>query len=1100
MAHVEVLLGKSPNTLQWDLAGLNRGKFEDLVAGAIQDDLHRQSASISCAATPRTGDRGSDLIIEADRPITLCGVPLHPNRQRRLRACVEIKSKMERTRTRLDERSYGRSITQLNDLEYDYFVLITNTSVTPRAVRQTTDLLASRGIEFVVIDEERLYRFLMTSPMGQRFIAHTSRPGIDASTTFVAEAQIHRVTVDDNIDLVIDLWLRNYGNESSAVEVALEADSGWLRQPAGVERTIEDNRDMTVKFSAKAAMSGEDDVAIVFRIGSDLESVAHIRARGFGFDFTPPLQGRDHHRAIAEIRDIIALQRPFAFISIAGEAGTGKTRIVTDAIQATSNPSRLIHRAVIERNQPDRAIADLCQRVERSLDRSIVTLDGLSAGARLRALVEALDHEFYSVVLVLEDVHHAAEDVINALKDLLALERDEESASVTLIVTGRDDFTFPNEVYFSLLDMIGSNTQSGRVYGLKVQRLTSSDTRALIRSIVDDVPADALARIERLSGNVPFCVLQVIEHLLEAGIAELRRANRVGIPNPFTFASRRDIPDSMSEIYEARIATLRRHGLGVEAWAFLCVASEYGQSIPEYVVERAAGSANAASTLDLVLARHFLKSSYDGVYEWFHENWLHVVRRMISQEQLQKNVACQVLDDPLMRNDFEGLALGRLLSIAGRHQEARTVYDPAIEAALRVDNLSAVAIDAVYFPHYPHVFETLRSVGESGDTLVHVLLAEAYLGNHAISGLIGLQAIRSTLRRIGEVNLAPSKLNIATARLRQLETHSVMEVGQIGLAEQQLLELATRVQLDDQLRTAYDVQFDLYNRLQDIYRLRNHLRLAEDYGELAEGAAQHLGGASLVMSRFDTALIYHYVDPARCVRLHEAALAFATNKGVEQNIICGRIGMTAARLSLEWRHFTKIPAILDELGTLLKIAIRRPYAPLIARCYLLIAVCNYLLAAREPSRLDLAESYTDAGINAAINYSAGFDVWQLYNMRAILATRRRESPRKIERYFNSAIDDLRASNLLGFGSLDVCFENIVVASNFIKFLHRSAHKSQLREFVREIRFYEKHERDVGVLGRDIVDSVEKYGILMQSKTMESVIFDDATGYCIPAPC
>src|SRR6266478_2190340 len=108
MAQVEVLFGKSPNTLQWDLAGLDRWKFENAVVGAIQDDLRKQSASISCVATPRTGDRGHDLLVEADQPIAICGIPLHPNRQQRLRACVEIKSKTERSRTRLDEKSYGR--------------------------------------------------------------------------------------------------------------------------------------------------------------------------------------------------------------------------------------------------------------------------------------------------------------------------------------------------------------------------------------------------------------------------------------------------------------------------------------------------------------------------------------------------------------------------------------------------------------------------------------------------------------------------------------------------------------------------------------------------------------------------------------------------------------------------------------------------------------------------------------------------------------------------------------------------------------------------------------------------------------------------------
>jgi hypothetical protein len=511
------------------------------------------------------------------------------------------------------------------------------------------------------------------------------------------------------------------------------------------------------------------------------------------------------------------------------------------------------------------------------------------------------------------------------------------------------------------------------------------------------------------------------------------------------------------------------------------------------------GSAEDPNATPLLLSRRFLLRSIEGELEWGHENWLHIVRERINADAACSALAERILDNRQLRTYFEGLELARLYALGNRFAEALTHYKPAIIAARNVLNLSAANIDAVFFEHMPHVYRSLEKTGGRIEDQISVLVAYAYLGNHAISGPEGLAAVSWAKREADGLALPGTLRDPTRARLSQIENHILMEAGEIGRAERQLLELAMQIQLNPSLADAFDVKFDLYNRLQDIYRFRNHLQLAEDFGRMAHQAAEQLGNETCVVSLIDSAVVYRYVDTERCIRLHEQALKIAATDGIERNILCGRMALIAAQLSLVWKDHTALSPLLRELEEMLVICIRRPYAPFIARCHLLIAVCQYLLSKTEASRFELAQGYVESGINAAIKYRSGFDVWQLYNLQIILATRRRESPRRIDRLFNAAIGDLRSSNLLSFGNLDVCFENILVASNYVRYLHRAGHKLPLREFMREIKYYENTDRDITATIQRAVSTVEKYHVLFQNRILPSVIIDEDTGYCVAAP-
>ncbi len=166
---------------------------------------------------------------------------------------------------------------------------------------------------------------------------------------------------------------------------------------------------------------------------------------------------------------------------------------------------------------------------------------------RLFQLLSSLDHALYSIVILLEDLHHASEALCTLIRDFLSIDRSDR-CPLTLIISGRDDYSFPNDAYFALLDILShaaaepSGGAASRVTTVRIPNFTPEDSRHLIHAIVRDAPSYAVERLEHVGENVPFFIVQSIEYMLETGIAVLLSRESVGIPNPAVFGPRTGFP------------------------------------------------------------------------------------------------------------------------------------------------------------------------------------------------------------------------------------------------------------------------------------------------------------------------------------------------------------------------------------------------------------------------------------------------------------------------------------------------------------------------------------------------------------------------------
>jgi hypothetical protein len=261
----------------------------------------------------------------------------------------------------------------------------------------------------------------------------------------------------------------------------------------------------------------------------------------------------------------------------------------------------------------------------------------------------------------------------------------------------------------------------------------------------------------------------------------------------------------------------------------------------------------------------------------------------------------------------------------------------------------------------------------------------------------------------------------------------------------------------------------------------------------------------------DSAIVYHYIDTARCIRLHEEALTFARLFGAKRHVAHIEVGLIVASLSEAGSDAERLKDLMARATEVLRHALDNSFGPLLARIYLVLATVAHLLAAHGVTSRSAVDKYIELSLNAAVMYRAGYDVWMIYNLKAVAALRAGRPVKEVSTYFATALRLLRRSALLFLGNLDLTYENIIVLSNVLRFLSDHGTEREKFSLALEIRHYE--DMDDGTQGDPAADlvwgrarfsqlehEVRSYRIIGQTAVPESVLFDRETGYAICVTC
>jgi hypothetical protein len=1024
------------------------------------------------------------------------------------------------SKPRLPLSSFGKNYLQVRELDYSHFVLVTNASISPRSAREASEAFSAAGKQFVLIDEYPLWALLESHGVAGQL---PERPPLKPSP-LVVETQVERIVQDEAIVLDVDLMLRNYSDVPRRVTVENLSDLTWRQSIPEVTRTIEPGRFETLHLLAKSKRREVGDLELCIHDQDGAEYPIRFEAHDIAFDFKPPLVGERHHFCLNELAKTLSAEMSSSLVNVVGGAGRGKTRLIEEALARTESSTRKVVRAVLDPERPEEAL----KVILRGLGDAPRETAGGNAGpdgkpgadspppTRLLELLTRLDHPVYSFVILLEDLHHGSDAVCALVRDFLRIDRVGR-CPLTIVISGRDDYSFPNDAYFALLDVLAhaeaeaSSSRESHVTTVRIPDFTPEDSRQLIRAIVRDAPPYAIERLESVGENVPFFIVQAIEYMLETGIAVLLSRETVGIPNPAVFGSRTGFPAAMKSILSGRVAALESLPVGPRLRHFLEVASFFGQMLPPDLELVLLGDVSADGVETLLVGRRFLKRADDGSLQWYHENILHLLQKLVHDAGSVTLLAQEIASTPALFRHFAGWRAGRILSEAGRHRDALPYFNAISLLADGMTNFSSVNVDSTCFDFIDHTFESAAACDEHPSHLIRLLLLQTYIAVHHRSGRHGPETAVQALSRLSRVRADDAELREAHAKISQLRAHGLLDTGEIGPATKLFLELEGAVKQPDSTLRQPDLLFDLYNRLQDVYRMHNHLAVSERYGELADRVAREAGGELQAVSMLDSAIVYHYIDTARCIRLHEEALAFARDFGTKRHVAHIEVGLIVASLSEAQGDIARLKDLMAWTTEVLRHALDESYGALLARIYLTLATIAHLLAARGVMPWSAVDKYIELSLNAAITYRAGYDVWMIYNLKAIAALRARRPVKEVTAYFATALQLLRRSSLLFLGNLDLTFENIIVLSNILRFLSEHGTEREKFSLALEIRYYD--DVDDGAQGEPMANAawvrarfsqlerhIQTHRILGQTAVPDSVLFDDETGYAVCVTC
>lgn len=1086
----------------WSLMELDGFDFEDEILGVLARDYESRRDAVSLQSTSRTGDGGKDAIISATTDLEVLGIPLSLRGRAELRAYVQIKSSKN---VRLTLKDFSASLIQTKAHNCDYYILLTNSTVTPCVLFEAQEHCRSKGIEFLILDQ-----FVLGPSLARKKGHRIPVPAIEWPKGAVTEYQFARWEANGRKHVTLDLCLRNLSETVQAAEVLLQSDLGWDAPEPRLTRHLGIHETTCLRLEATRDDPGspdELDVAVTF---GDYHQEITVPWTRFEEAFTPLLAGERNMKLIADITSFIDQRHPLGIVIVTGEAGVGKSRIIEEVRRAREGPGAIFLLGYFDAAEPHAPFHDINRtlqswstrdrRARGSLELAEASIEGLLT------FIDAVDCRSQLVIL-LEDLHYADARTLDVLARLVESRTRSGMGAITLILTGRNDHTFINRHFFSFLDRAQMSADLQNTGFHEVVRLSDNETEQVIRMTISDCPETAVKRISHLSMNVPFNIVQVIQYLLDAKLAAVKNRNTVGIVNLYRFNLSSDLPSSIEELILLRLNSLGDRSDFLEIREFLLVAALFEYHVPRQVYDVMLDGLDLDDIDATLFARRFMNPPGRETLTWHHENILHVFGRLAASAQFERAVGHRLLTLPDLFGRLPLLQRGKVGAMAGEDQIALECWQRMIEDVLSIENVSTNNLPKEYFRFLPALLVVFRRTGRPAKDLLKVCLAYAYLGVHHLPLQSGAQSCvdARAMLEVQQDNLqqplrvAPASddvedLAYGLACLKQLEARAAVNMGQLRRAERLMAEVRSEMERSRRIGTDVNIRAEHYTTTSDLYKLYNHRWLAERYLALLSALAQTANsGKLLALARIHQADLDLYVDRKQAVDQNRLALTYTRTHGTARHSTLSGIAVEFATLPMIAGSLDLLLASADRTRGHLEACITNQYSSSVPRAHRLFAAIQFCIGNHARAGFDLAERHNMLALDAAVRYGRGLDLWRIYNDRAVIFARRGERADRVREQLETAVEHLRVCNLTFLGNRDLVSPNLIVAANYLKLL-ASFSERRAHAFVDELGWYDRPGHLSTAEKSRIVNNAIDFHVLFQEKEPEWLLRDHGTNY------
>lgn len=993
----------------FDILSMEMGKYYDLGA-----KIYR---------TPKVRDNGKDIILES--PISLeniLGTNFYLKDQKSLRIYIECKSS---NHNKISYNSFAGNLSRIKEENVGYYVLVTNTTIVPYSYYHFKDEAEKLGIEFVLIDQYLLKKYLLQN---NAMIGSETIP--NSFDKIYIEYQANSCIVESKNAYEIYFWIRNYSDSLQTISMMVNTDRNWNLDSDNIECVVESNNSYCLKLIAmKEYFDGIDDLILNVKSNS-LDISIQVKGINISYNFRPELIGKKNKEIIESIKNGIIKNSANHMYFLMGEAGVGKTRIIDEVLSEIAGREINFCRVSVEKDK------NILLQLQKILKQDGYLSDNVACSS-LEDIFINIDTTYRKYVIVLDDLHNASVEILNNIRKLL---KTDWPSGLTLLLVGRDDFSAGSIDYFSFLEFCKENYSSNIFL---VKALTDSETIQLIKSIVRGIPAFALEKIHSLSNNIPLFIIQVIEYMLDLKLVYLLNRTTVGIENTDSFSNHLYIPKSMEEIYDQRIQHLIEQNSGSDMLKFLYTASYLGMRFSDYFVN--AFFEDREDLFRNLLERRYIIPSSSG-YSFIHESlYLYISNRLRNNKETKKEVGNYLLNAPYVFDKMDVLKKGQLHFWTNNKNIARSYFSVAISDINNITNYSSININQSYYTYLEDIYNICTTYEQKKKTVA----CKIYIALHYHTPYEAVAMCRWAQRKL-QSSKQFQKDPQFSFYLKEQMAHSYINAGQLKKSEIILLDLLseTILNVDNCDKKAV---FDMYDKLSNIYIKYNSFDIARNYCQLSLELATELNDSNLqALSYITTAKLYFYTDKATSKKfLNKADLLLSKEKAYR--IKCHNdVSLLIMRLlESPKKDESHLQNLMIETEKLLDICIKNNFANSVIRLYMLSAVLHYLLDI-ENGKYIASEKYIKKGIDASIKFGISTYIWQFYSLQAIILIRQKQNVSKQKGLFDTVFNMLKKQNLNYLGNCDITYGNMFALTNVLFFYRQNLSENLFYQKISQI--------------------------------------------------
>lgn len=1074
---------KNFNDQIWDFEDSTGYVFEDYIYTIIANDMKPYyKNNLRVIKTTRTRDDGIDIYIESPVSFSLLGIRFTLNGKDKIKIVIECKST---SHNKITLEKFAKNILENNELELDYFLLVTNGTIVPSAFYKAITEFEKVNCKFYLLDQYFLLQYL-----------NDSIYEIKGSITFIPhnpplqlQYQIRKGRIDGRNCFELYFDIKNYSNTPTNIKLNLISNRNWNIEEHLNEKLIPAHQGVCLKLLVKRIYNdGIDDFKLNV-IYNNQSRILHIKNPEVIPDFQPPLTGEQHKKIINNIYNKLLCLTSSQFYYLYGEAGIGKTRIIDEIVKKIYDTDYIIKHILCNIRNKNTLKSTLYRELN-------ITAENNDSWKDLVDFFEC--NQLSRYLIVIEDLHNATEEFYEQLKELVLLIQKYPCA---FILAGREDDTVHNDAFFSCANWFKN---SAKVFHIK--RLKEDDCALFIKSVIKDIPSLVLEKLLKVSMGNPFYIVQFIEYLLEINFATLLNRNTVGMTNINTFTSHKYIPDSIEVLIQKREEQLLQLNEGKKYLIFLQILCLFGITAPKCIIEEYWGNENE-TLLDILFRKHYLSYNDNGDIKFDHETLLLFYNKKLNTKRNLTSISQLLIEKyEIILDQLPNYQKAKILFYAKKYSEAEKIFKPILDDIENIKNVSSTNLAREYFDYMDEVYELAK---RNKNLLLQekIIQASVYIPMHNIDYSTTTAAINKALAKINKNHSENDKLR---KTILQLRAHTELTAAKLKQAEQFFLELLVEERINPDSFSP-ESRFDLFDRTASLYTRYNHKTLAKKYNLLSENIAYELNDSKLIsLSIMMKAKINYYSNTETAIEYMEQAQKIMLRDKAYRINCHNNVSLVGANIMFSASEGYNFSEYIRDIQELLAEAIDNKYSFTIIRCNLLLAALYYL--SENDFNLKLSKQYIEEGINASICYGCEKLMNYFYNMKAIISIRENYSAEETLKYFDTMLSFLIKQNLMFLGNLDFCYGNIISLTNYAKFIYNYGDEQRLYNFLSKISYYKSNQtcdfqcskrkkcyyscnKNIEIFKKNI-KNIENKKLIFLDEKYHYPLYDPHTGYYI----